>query len=212
MRLVKILISITVPLFLLMLFASLLTTKPYLLVSEGLYESHNDIYYDYDYVVDRIIGYLNYQYDDLEFGSDEFDHYILLSDDAIRHMEDVKTLYTSLRIAAVLSFIVGVSLSMYLYKKDKKEFYFTYRSLPLGVIYVIVFIGAYLLIDFNRAFRIFHNILFSNDLWLLDPDDILIVLLPNNFWIVSGFIVLGLFSIAMAIIYYLNSKIIKKVL
>ncbi len=212
MRLVKILINITVPLFLLMLFASLLTTKPYLLVSEGLYDSHDDIYYDYDFVVDRIIGYLNYQYDNLEFGSDEFDQYILLSDDAISHMEDVKVLYTSLRILAVISFIVGVSVSIYLYKKDKKEFYFTFRSLPLMVAYLIAFVGAYILIDFNRAFTIFHNILFTTDDWLLDPNDILIILLPNNFWIVSGFIILGLFSISMAIIYYLNSKIIQKVL
>ena len=73
MKILRILISITIPFFLLILFASLLTTKPYLLLSKGLYESHEDIYFDHDYAVDRIIGYLNYRYDNLDFGVDEFD-------------------------------------------------------------------------------------------------------------------------------------------
>ena len=119
MKIYKLIITITIPIFILMLFASILTTKQYLLVSKGLYESHNDITFDHDLASDKIMGYLNYRYDELQYdfedGSPAFRQI------EIDHMEDVKDLYTGLRLVALGSLIIGVSLSIFLYKKDKKE-------------------------------------------------------------------------------------------
>jgi len=53
MKFAKIVISITLPIFILMLFASLLTTREYLYVSEGKYSSHEEIEFDHKYVSDR---------------------------------------------------------------------------------------------------------------------------------------------------------------
>lgn len=210
MKLIRIIISITLPFFLLLLFASLLTTKPYLMVSKGLYASHADIEFDHENAADKIMGYLNYRYDVLQVGMDADDTSNILRDVEVSHMVDVKNLYTVLRIAALISLFVAVSLSFFLHKYDKKELYLTYKNLYVGPIFFIMFIGGYLIIDFNAAFTAFHKLFFSNDDWLLYSDDVLIQLLPQNFWMVSGLIILVLFSLSLGLIYYFTKKIHKR--
>lgn len=209
MRIARLAVLITVPFFLLIFFASMLTSKPYLLLSKGLYKSHENVFFDHDYAVDRIAGYLNYRYDNLEFGIDENDDSVIMRDIEISHMVDVKNLYTYLRISALISFIVAVSLSYMMYKVDKRELYKTYKSIYLGPLLFVLFVGGYLVIDFNAAFTAFHQIFFTNDDWLLYSTDVLIILLPINFWMVSGFIILTLFSGAIALIYYLNKRFLR---
>ena len=111
--LIQIGIYITIPFFLLIFFASLLTTTPYLQLSKGLYSTHEEIEYDHDYAIERIIGYLNYRYDDLEFGATEDDPTTIMRDIEIRHMVDVKNLYTMLRLAAAGSLVLGGVLLVY---------------------------------------------------------------------------------------------------
>ena len=210
MKVAKIVISITIPFFLLILFASFLTSKPYLTLSKGLYESHDDVYFDHDYAIDRIAGYLNYRYDDLEFGIDEDDDSVILRDIEIGHMVDVKNLYTYLRVAAALSLIIAVSLSYVMYKVNKKELYSTFKSIYLGPLFFIMFVGGYLIIDFDTAFTAFHKMFFTNDDWILYSTDVLIILLPQNFWMVSGLIILTLFAASIGGIYYINERYLKK--
>jgi len=210
MKLIRYVISFTLPFFLLILFASLLTTKPYLMVSKGLYASHENVYFDHDNAVDKIMGYLNYRYDVLQVGMDENDTSQIMRDVEVSHMVDVKNLYTGLRIAALLSLVVAVSLSLYLYKFDRKEFYLTYKNIYIGPIFFIIFVGGYVLIDFNAAFTAFHKLFFTNDDWLLYMDDVLILLLPQNFWMVSGLIILVLFSLSLGLIYFVNERLNKK--
>jgi integral membrane protein (TIGR01906 family) len=210
MKILKIIVSITIPFFLIILFASILTTTPYLIVSKGLYESHSRIEFDHDYAAERIMGYLNYRYPDLEFGSDELDDSNLLREEEIVHMEDVLNVYTGLRIAAFSSLIIGVSLSIIIYKKNREELYKTYKHMYMGPALFVLFLGGYILIDFNAAFTAFHNIFFPQGGWTLNSNDALIQLLPTAFWMVSGIIILVLFSLSMGLIYYLNEKIFKK--
>ena len=210
MKAIRVIINITLPIFLIMLFASLLTTKGYLLVSKGLYESHEDVYFDHDYAADRIMGYLNYRYDNLEFGVNETDDSVIMRDTEISHMVDVKNLYTGLRLVALASLIIAVSLSYILYIKDREELYKTYKYMFIGPVVFIVFVGGAMVIDFDRAFTVFHQLFFTNDDWQLYSTDVLILLLPQNFWMVSGLIILVLFSLSLGLIYFFNEKINSK--
>lgn len=210
MKFTRVIILITIPLVLLMLFASLLTTRQYLVLSKGHYESHERIDFDHDYAADRIMGYLNYRYDDLEFGNNESDDSVIMRQTELDHMTDVKNLYSALRLAAIGALIIGVSLSFYQYKKDKKELYKTYKILPLGPVFFILFIGTFMVIDFDSTFTKFHELFFTNDDWLLYYDDVLIMLLPQNFWLVSGLIILIFFAMSLGVIYYINEKLYKK--
>ena len=211
MKIVKIAIWITVPFFLLILFASFLTTKPYLLISKGLYDSHDSIDFDHDFAIDRIIGYLNYRNDDLNvlYGTDENSDPVTMEQIEIDHMKDVKNLYTYLRIAAVSSLFIAGSLSLLLYKYNKDELYKTFKTIYIGPLFFLIFVGGYIIIDFEVAFTAFHKMFFTNDDWQI-PYNVLLPLLPTMFWMVSRFIILILFSGSIGLIYYLNEYIYKK--
>lgn len=210
MKIMRLFIYIAIPFALLILFASLLTTKPYLMLSKGMYESHEEVFFDHDYAIERIIGYLNYQYDDLKFGLNEDDDSVVLDPLEIKHMKDVKDLYTGLRIAALLSLVIAMAMLVYIKKRDYYEFYKTLKNIYFGPLFFTLFIGGYLLIDFRTAFVKFHELFFSNDDWILDSDGVLLILLPTNFWMVSGLIILLLFSVSIGLIVYVNDKLYKQ--
>ena len=51
-------------------------------------------------------------------------------------------------------------------------------------------------INFDKAFTIFHHLLFKNDYWLLDPNtDDLINLLPESFFIHMALTIVGIYSV-----------------
>ena len=211
MKIYKIIINITIPIFLLMLFASILTTKQYLLISKNKYSSHENVDFDHDFAADRIMGYLNYRYNDLLFGENADDDSILMRDTELSHMKDVKNLYTGLRLIALGSLIIGVSLSVYVYRKDKEQFYKTYKRMYIGPILFSIFLGTFIAIDFDSIFTIFHKTFFTNDDWQLYSTDALIILLPFNFWLVSASIILGLFVSSLGVMHLINEKLNKKV-
>lgn len=186
----RLLIQILSLIFIIMVLAQLLTSRWYLSVSEGRYDSHQDITYDHGYVARELIDYLNYRHDDLTFGATESDSTILMRDIEIRHMVDVKNLYTVLRITALISGIIATGLLYYEFKKNKAAFVETLETMFLIPLMFTLFIGTWVLIDFNRLFTRFHELFFTNDDWLLRSNDVLIQLLPSAFWMVSGIIIL----------------------
>jgi len=208
-KLFKPVIAIGLLIVILMVFASLLTSNPYMRLSKGLYQEHDAITYDHDYVSKQLIDYLNYRHDDLTFGANENDPNPVMRDIEIRHMEDVKTLYTLLRISAIISLFLVVGLSVILYKKDIQMFYNTFKTIYLLPAAFIAFVGVWLLIDFDRLFVTFHELFFDNDDWLLRMDDVLIQLLPQNFWFVSAAIIIVGTVLSFGLILYLNERFIK---
>ena len=56
------------------------------------------------------------------------------------------------------------------------------RAMALFAAFAIV-LGIAMAVDFNRAFILFHHLLFTNDLWLLNPmTDVLIQMFPEVFF------------------------------
>lgn len=211
MKVSRIIIYITLPIFLLMLFASLLTTKQYLLLSEGKYDSHSEITFDHGYVSDRVMGYLNYRYEDLDIGKTKNDTTPLFSETEIHHMEDVKVLYTILRLVATGALIIGISLSYYVYKKDRMYFAETFKYLYRGPLLLIGILSFYIIVDFSKAFTTFHELFFTNDDWILHSYDPLIRLLPTQFWMNSAIIIIILFTLSLLLINRLASKYATKI-
>ncbi len=155
------------------------------------------------------MGYLNYENDDLDVNYNPDGEEMYMRQTEIDHMVDVKNLYTGLRIIALGSLIIGVSLVCYQYKRDKKELYITLKTMPYFPIGFIVIVGGAMAIDFSATFTIFHKIFFTNDDWLLRYDDILILLLPQSFWMISGVLILIGFSATIGLIYYLNDRLLR---
>jgi integral membrane protein (TIGR01906 family) len=66
---------------------------------------------------------------------------------------------------------------------------------------VVAVIGVFALTGFDAAWTRFHEIVFSNDLWRLDPaTDHLIQMFPEGFWQEATFIVGGLTLAEVAVI------------
>ncbi|MFW5914055.1 MAG: TIGR01906 family membrane protein [Bacillota bacterium] len=209
MRLLKLIIWITCPIFIIALAASLLTTKPYMRISEGLYESHDAIEYDHDYVAGQLMEYLNYRRDDLLFGADAESDGPIMRDIEIRHMEDVKQVYTYVRLAGVVSFILFLFSAFYLYKHSIQTLYDAFKNTYILPSFFILFVGGWFIIDFSLVFTIFHRIFFTNDDWILRSDDVLIQLLPQNFWLVSGALILLFLALSLGLLQWFNRAFLK---
>lgn len=209
-KVVRAITQIFMLIFLLMAFAQLLTSRLYMNVSEGRYGLHAEITYDHRYVAHQLIDYLNYRHDDLTFGANAEDSSVLMRDIEIRHMVDVKNLYTLLRVVASLAGIIALSRLWYLYFKDKEELKMTLKTMFVIPLLFTLFLGGWILIDFNLVFTRFHELFFTNDDWILRGDDVLIQLLPSAFWMVSAIIILALLTLSQGIFYLIGINLKKE--
>ncbi len=205
----RMIVWITYPIFLIMLSAQLLTSNPYMRLSEGLYASHDDIEYDHRYVARQLIDYLNYRHDNLEFGANAEDDSVLMRDIEIRHMVDVRDLYTLLRIVAGISLLIAVLSVIGLFFRDKSELYKTFKGIFWVPLIVTVTLGAFIAVNFSWLFVLFHEIAFDNDDWILRADDVLIQLLPLEFWMVSAILVLVFTGLLIFITRQLGMRFLK---
>lgn len=126
-------------------------------------------------------------YDLLDYLKDKADESILepnFNQREILHMKDVKTLFRLGFILKYISIIVSLATIFILSRIDDLEKVGKVIFKGLIVNWVLLgIIGIVAYYDFNKYFTYFHEIFFSNDLWILDPKtDLLIQMLPENFF------------------------------
>lgn len=130
----------------------------------------------------------------------------------IDHMVDVQVLMKGvLLLRNILAAFTVMLLVTVLVNGDVKDLVMMRQSLVtslsiLGLVFG--FIGIYAFLDFDAFWIQFHEILFTNDLWLLDPSvDRLIMMVPQEFFsglvyrivIAIGFIILSFVGLAVAL-------------
>lgn len=97
----------------------------------------------------------------------------------VLHLKDVRTL-----IWASWTFIIIFSLLIiYLLIKNKNYKKELYKGGIYSLITIAIF--SFSLLFFTQFFTLFHEILFTNDLWLLPTDSLLIQMFPERFFIQS---------------------------
>lgn len=103
----------------------------------------------------------------------------------ILHMRDVQVLFKYGFILKYISIIVSILIIGFFLIKREKDILgiYMYKGLFINwIIAILLIVMIYL--DFNKYFTYFHEIFFTNDLWLLDPNtDLLIQMLPEEFFI-----------------------------
>lgn len=146
---------------------------------------------DMELVVDEIISYLKGDRKDfdiqarLAIGSAKnvVDSVSIFNDKEITHMDDVRDLllfFLGLRDAALILALIAF---LVLLKYDRQAIIkaLFYGSATFMVILLIV--GASFIFNFNNTFILFHQLFFSNDLWIMDPStDRLIWIVPEPFF------------------------------
>lgn len=102
------------------------------------------------------------------------------------HMKDVQNLFLGglfLRNIALI-LLIGMIAALILFKADLKYMLPRAFLLAFGVIGgLTVIIGILFATDFTKYFTIFHEMFFTNDLWVFDPEtDYMIRMLPEGFF------------------------------
>lgn len=123
----------------------------------------------------------------------------VFGDREIYHMKDVQKLFVIAKYIRNIGFGLIIILFMTFYKLHKSILKKTLKYIKncyLSIILLLIVISVIISTNFNHYFTVFHQIFFNNDLWLLDPKtDILINLVPLQFFINTAILILFIFII-----------------
>ncbi|WKY45931.1 TIGR01906 family membrane protein [Eubacteriaceae bacterium ES2] len=147
---------------------------------------------DVDSVISEIIAYLNDDRDSFDIlarvappdakNVTELTH--LFNDKEITHMTDVKNLYQNVLSIRDFSIILILFSFLYLLKIDQKQIIYSLFGGSVFYILLLGLIGIFFAVDFQNSFIKFHQLFFSNELWVMDPaTDLLISIVPEPFFI-----------------------------
>ena len=158
-----------------------------------------------DYAVASIVRYFEDDAETLRIlvftGGEET---VLFSEEETIHMEDVKGLMRTIFRAneVALGFVLAYVAGAALWSGERSG-----RDLAKETLAAVgvggaagVFVGILAIVGFESAWERLHEIIFTNDFWLLDPSrDRLIQMFPESFWQEATFIVVGL-ALAEAVV------------
>jgi integral membrane protein (TIGR01906 family) len=102
------------------------------------------------------------------------------------HMVDVKNLILGgfmIRNAAAAVIAASLIILSLLRVRFVKYFMQAVKFVFAGFIIAASALTAIIVSDFDRAFTVFHQLFFNNDLWILNPDnDLLVNIVPLGFF------------------------------
>lgn len=132
------------------------------------------------------------------------------------HFYEVKRIFIML-IGLSIVFVLGIIIFLIICKlrNNKNYIYLVVKNLNLGanilIIFFITLIFMYI-IDFSKAFVIFHKIFFKNDYWIFDPSiDPIINALPEDLFMIYGAIILGIIITTSIVIKIINKNMPRRV-
>lgn len=129
------------------------------------------------------------------------------------HMGDVRNIFKNLLFLALICIAVCI-YSLFRLMKDQQANIKTIKNAYTKTLIIFAIIFAFLFtfaaINFDTFFIKFHQILFTNDLWLLDPScDYIICLLPEEIFMNIG-IRIAITIIVLLLLFYLCLHILSK--
>ncbi|WIY81762.1 TIGR01906 family membrane protein [Propionimicrobium sp. PCR01-08-3] len=112
-----------------------------------------------------------------------------MSDSGRQHFADAKDIFQVFVQGGLICLVVAVMIGIWLWRRHHASGFLTAGGiLTLATPLVI---ATPLLIDFDKAFVAFHEIFFSNDLWIFDPKtDPIINYLPESLFMRNAFAIL----------------------
>lgn len=133
------------------------------------------------------------------------------------HMVDVKNLYLlAMKVKQGCTICAGMMMIYFIFKHKKQALKILAQGYQkaCGIFVAIVAgLGIAAYIDFTSFWTLFHQIFFSNDLWLLNPKtDIMILMVPEGFFydlvfkIATGFILIMLILLILAHFLKMNTR------
>lgn len=153
-------------------------------------------------ITDKLIGYLKDDTDNLHIERNiNGTKQEVFGEREVLHMKDVKDLFLMGHTIRNIALLVVILSFIALRIKDKKIIGKTLiiSSLISFVLMIILFL--LMNTDFDKYFTHFHEIFFTNDLWLLDPKtDVLIQMLPLEFFYSIAIKISSIFIVELILI------------
>lgn len=154
--------------------------------SAGLYNAHQltpaEMQANYDAVID---------YSLLPWVSELTLPHLPMSDAGAQHFAEAKDIFQLFVQGGIGGLGIAVVLGVLLWRRWRASGYLT-----AGAIIAVatpLLLALPLAIDFDRAFVVFHEIAFDNDLWIFDPRvDPIIDYLPQALFMRNAFVILAL--------------------
>lgn len=177
----------------------------------GISEAELDVSTDY------LLDYINDKHDDLDIIVHvEGEAVQMFNQKEKDHMVDVKNLFMIVDQIKNILFLVGFLglVSSFFIQKKSRFIYFkeSLKYAMIGLFSVFGAIGLFALIDFSSFWILFHETLFTNDLWLLDPrTDRLIMMVPEAFFMGLVYQIIGSFILIFVLILLLYFFLERKV-
>lgn len=148
-----------------------------------------------NFVAKEVISYLKGDINNLNRSG-------IFTNEEIIHMKDVKNLFIASKYVFLLLLTITVLTAIYTIRKYSL-YDFLKNVIKYFILTSIIIIGIFFIafLNFNESFTIFHEILFTNDYWLLDPDtSIIINIMPEEFFMAHASNIVLIFSLISFII------------
>lgn len=154
---------------------------------------------DYTAGVESLINYVTNNQDSIQtdvtiYGVET----LLYNQREIDHMVDVKELYLDammIRNIALIGTVFSLLAFIFTVKNSKNSLYYPFITVSKIIGLVVLCLAIIAFLDFNLFWNTFHEIFFTNDLWLLNPrTDWMIRMFPLELFyaLVSQIIVISL--------------------
>lgn len=168
----------------------------YLNIEEQSNFSKEEIIKNYDYVIDYLLSPMMKEF---KLPTIPYSKYGQI------HFQDVKKIFALIDILMILTALVS-GFGLFINLKYKK-FNFLKQSYLMLALIPIVLLTAFI-VNFDRAFTIFHKIFFRNDYWLFNPKvDPIINILPQEFFYHSALFIVGLIIVFIITLRLLHKKV-----
>ncbi len=121
------------------------------------------------------------------------------SETGLIHFREVKEIFNMIYLLLPITFII--LLAVIIYKHKKQDFSYLFTSSVTCIVLPAV-VGLACLINFDKAFVLFHKLFFNNDYWIFDATtDPIITLLPESFFLQCAIIIIFIVLVGSLALY-----------
>ena len=126
------------------------------------------------------------------------------SESGLHHFQEVKQIFTFFYLLGVTT--LGACIMIIIYKAKRRDYSYLLVS-SITAILLPILVGIAILINFNKAFIIFHKLFFRNNDWLFDPiTDPIIQILPETFFLHAALLIIFFILLGSIILVFAYSK------
>lgn len=123
------------------------------------------------------------------------------------HFEEVKVIFVFFQKVAIVTGLLSV-IGIILLRRERPKWYLKYAGILTVVLPLAV--GAAIVVNWDRVFVLFHELMFDNDYWLFDvATDPVILILPDAFFMhcavgIVGLVIVG--AVGCLVVYRAGTK------